>query len=102
MATMTISNLAPGRTAVLQLYTRGTDTTVGSAITGSGSGATYTFADVPSGDYDGLLSGFTTPNAARFPIRNAVAYPDVPWTFIDSLAEQRTLQVVALGCDCDV
>lgn len=40
MATLTIDNLAPGRTAVLQLYTRGTNTTVGSAITGTSSGAT--------------------------------------------------------------
>lgn len=85
MATLVITDLAPGRTAVLQLYTRGTNTTAGSAITGTSSGSTYSFAGVPdTGDYDALLSGFSTPNAARFPIRNAVAYTEDPWDLIDA------------------
>lgn len=85
MATVVINNLAPGRTAVLQLYSRGTDEAVGAPITGSISGATYSFAGVPSpGDYDAQLSGFTTPNAARFPIRDGVAYPDASWSVVDA------------------
>jgi len=85
MATVVINDLAPGRTAVLQLYARGTNTTVGSAITGTSIGATYSFSGVPSpGDYDAQLSGFTTPNGARFPIRDGVAYPGIPWTIVDA------------------
>ena len=85
MATVVITNLAPGRTAVLQLYERGTNTTVGSAITGTSSGSTYSFAGVTSpADYDAILSGFTTPNGARFPIRDGIAYPGIPWTIVDA------------------
>lgn len=83
MATLVITDLAPDRTGVLQLYTRGTNTPVGSPITGTSSGNTYSFAGVPSpGDYDGQLSGFTTPNGARFPVRDGIAYPGIAWAII--------------------
>lgn len=85
MATLVLTDLAPGRTATLQLYVRGTNTTSGSLITGTSSGTTYSFVGVPAtGDYDGLLSGFTTPNGARFPIRNAVGYVEDNWTVVDA------------------
>lgn len=35
MPTLTLTDLAPGRTATLQLYVRDTNTTVGSLITGT-------------------------------------------------------------------
>lgn len=85
MATVVINNLAPGRTAVLQLYSRGTNTAVGAPITGTSSEETYSFAGVPSpGDYDAQLSGFTDTNDVRFPIRDGVAYPGIPWSIIDA------------------
>jgi hypothetical protein len=85
MATITLTDLAPGRTATLQLYERGTNTTVGSLITGTSSGTTYSFVGVPAaGDYDAQLAGFTTPNGARFPVRNGVAYVEESWTVVDA------------------
>jgi hypothetical protein len=79
MPTLTLTDLAPGRTATLQLYERGTNTAVGSLITGTSSGTTYSFVGVPAtGDYDAQLAGFTTPNGARFPVRNAIAYVGPP------------------------
>jgi uncharacterized ParB-like nuclease family protein len=85
MPTLTLTDLAPGRTATLQLYERGTNTAVGSLITGTSSGTTYSFVGVPAtGDYDAQLAGFTTPNGARFPVRNGVAYVEESWAVVDA------------------
>ena len=98
MATLTITDLAPGRTATLQLYQRGTNTTVGSLITGTSSGTTYSFAGVPStGDYDAQLAGFSTPNGDRFPVRDAIAYVGLEWVEVDAIAPP--LEVTRISVD---
>jgi hypothetical protein len=49
MATLVLTDLAPGRTATLQLYVRGTNTTSGSLITGTSVSTTYSFVGVTVG-----------------------------------------------------
>ena len=79
-----LTNLAPNRTASIQLYQRGTNTAVGSPISGTSVDYTYTFPGVPStGDYDCSLIGFTDPVGARFPVRDGIAY-DLPWSVVDA------------------
>lgn len=56
-----LSNLAPNRTASIQLYQRGTNTAVGSPIAGTSVVYVYTFEDLPLGDFDYVLLGFTDP-----------------------------------------
>jgi len=86
MATLVLTDLAPGRAATLQLYVRGTNTTSGSLINGTSVSTTYSFVGVPAtGDYDAQLAGFTTPNGARFPVRNAIGYPDVAWSVVEEI-----------------
>jgi hypothetical protein len=92
MATLVLRDLAPGRTATLQLYVRGTNTTSGSLITGTSVGTTYSFVGVPAtGDYDGQISGFTTPDGDRFPIRNAIGYPGVEWSVVEEIEPLPTV-----------
>jgi len=92
MATLVLTDLAPGRTATLQLYVRGTNTTFGSLITGTSVSTTYSFVGVPAtGDYDGQISGFTTPDGDRFPIRNAVGYPGVEWSVVEEIEPLPTV-----------
>jgi hypothetical protein len=86
MATLVLADLAPGRTATLQLYVRGTNTTSGSLITGTSVSTTYSFAGVPAtGDYDAQLAGFSTPNGERFPVRNSIGYPGVAWSVVEEI-----------------
>jgi hypothetical protein len=86
MATLVLSDLAPGRSATLQLFERDTNTPVGSIINGTSVGTTYSFAGVPdAGDYDAQLAGFSSPNGARFPVRNGVGYPGVAWSVVDEI-----------------
>lgn len=81
---LVLTNLAPNRTASIQIYERGTNTAVGSPIAGTSVDYTYTFPGVPStGDYDCSLIGFTVPVGARFPVRDGIAY-DLPWSVVDA------------------
>jgi hypothetical protein len=47
-----------------------------------GSATIYT-ATVATGDYDVQLSGISTPDGARFPMRDGVAYPGLTWEEVD-------------------
>lgn len=83
MPTLTLTNLAPGRTATIQRYTRGTVTTVGAPIALANTGYAYSVDWPYPGDFDCVLSGFTSPAGSAFPVRDAVAY-DVPWSVVDA------------------
>lgn len=97
MATLVLTSLAPGRTATLQLYVRGTNTTAGSLITGTSVGTTYSFAGVPAtGDFDAQLAGFTTPNGDRFPVRDAVAYVGLEWVEVDAIAPPSEITQISV------
>jgi hypothetical protein len=83
--------LPPGKTAVIQLKVRtvGSNTpgaNVGSPITGTASGADYSFAlgAYATGDYWAQLSGVSSPVGSAFPVRDGVAYPGIPWTIVDA------------------
>lgn len=82
MATLTLQ-LPPGRTAQIQLYARIGGAAVGSPITMIEGAASIYTCTVPSGDYDVQLSGISTPNGVRFPMRDGIAYPDIPWSLIE-------------------
>jgi hypothetical protein len=87
-----LTNLAPNRTASIQLYERGTDTAVGSPIVGSGLLYAYTFADLPLGDFDYVLFGFTDPPGDRRAVRvTATQVIDADsWYWIESIDWQST------------
>jgi hypothetical protein len=85
MTTLTLTNLAPGRTASIQLYVRETLTAVGSPITGTSIGYTYSFANVPDGEYDCVLIGFTDPVGDPFPVRDGLAYIGLNWSIVDMI-----------------
>lgn len=63
----------PGKTAILTLKTRGTETVVGSPITGVPDGSItskYVFAVTQAdGDYDASIAGVSVPAAPRFALR---------------------------------
>ena len=84
MPTLTLTNLAPGRTATIQRYTRGTATTVGAPIALANTGYTYSVDWPYVADYDCVLSGFTDPVGSSFPVREGIAYPGIPWSIIDN------------------
>lgn len=65
-----LSNLAPNRTATIQLYERDTNTAAGSPIGFSGeSDYTYTFPIAVVGDFDYELIGFTDQPGSRRALR---------------------------------
>lgn len=87
---MILRNIPPGLTTTIQLKTRtvGSDTpgsNVGSPITGTSSGSTYTYAlgNYATGDYWAVLSGVSDPVGSAFPVRDDVAY-FIPWAVIDA------------------
>lgn len=80
--------LVPNKTPVIQLYARVGGAVVGSSITGVVDGTfsyLYRF-DIGSnsGDYDVQLSGVSDPVGPKFPVRNGIAYPGLPWSIIDA------------------
>jgi hypothetical protein len=81
-----LRNLAPNRTASIQLYQRGTNTTVGSAIAGTSSVYDYTFPNIPTGDFDYSLIGFTALPSSRRSLRStAIAvYEAATWWEIET------------------
>jgi len=88
---MILYNIPPGLTTTIQLKARtvGSDTpgsNVGSPITGTSSGSTYTYAlgAYVTGDYWAVLSGVSNPAASAFPVRDDKAYPGVPWSIVDA------------------
>jgi hypothetical protein len=87
---MILRNIPPGLTTTIQLKVRtvGSDTpgsNVGSAISGSSSGSTYTYSlgAYATGDYWAVLSGVSDPVGSAFPVRDDVAY-FVPWSIIEA------------------
>jgi hypothetical protein len=87
---MILRNIPPGLTTTIQLKTRtvGSDTpgsNVGSPISGTSSGTTYTYSlgAYATGDYWCVLSGVSTPAASAFPVRDDVAY-FVPWSIVEA------------------
>ena len=83
--------LPPGKTAIVQLKQRtvGSNTpgaNVGSPITGTASGAVYTFAlgAYETGDYWAQLTGVSNPAGEPFPVREGIAYVGIPWSIIDA------------------
>ena len=87
---MILTNIPPGLTTSVQLYVRtvGSDTpgaVVGSAISGTSSGATYTYAlgAYVTGDYWAVLTGVSDPVGSAFPVRDGVAY-FAEWAIIDA------------------
>lgn len=93
MPTLTLTNLAPGRTATIQRYTRGTQTTVGSPISLANSGYTYSVDWPYAGDFDCVLSGFVASAASPFPVRDGVAYLYSDWETIDALQRYDAVAV---------
>ena len=88
---MILTNIPPGLTTSVQLYVRtvGSDTpgaAVGSAISGTSSGATYTYAlgAYVAGDYWAVLTGVSSPVGSAFPVRDDVAY-FLPWETLDMI-----------------
>lgn len=81
-----LTNLAPGRTASIQLYTRGTNTAVGSPIVGTSSVYDYTFASIPIGDFDYTLIGFTASPSSKRALRSTsiYVYEAANWWEIDT------------------
>lgn len=81
-----LTNLAPNRTASIQLYQRGTNTAVGSPIAGTGSGYDYNFPNIPIGDFDYSLIGFTALPGSRRAIRSTsiYVYESAYWWEIDT------------------
>jgi len=93
MPTLALTNLAPGRTATIQRYTRGTQTTVGSAISLANSGYTYSVDWPYTGDFDCVLLGFVDSAPSPFPVRDGVAYPELSWTQLDSITRYDAVTV---------
>ncbi len=84
MSTLTLQ-LPPSLTPTIQLYARIGGAAVGSPVTMvEGSASIYT-CTVPSGDYDVILSGVSTPNALPFPMRDGIAYDSLTWELIDMI-----------------
>ena len=87
---MILTNIPPSLTTTIQLYVRNSDNTVGSAvgspISGSSSGSTYTYSlgSYVSGDYFAILSGVSDPVGSAFPVRDDVAY-FIPWELLDMI-----------------
>ena len=87
---MIITNIPPGLTTTVQLYVRGANNAIGSAvgapISGSSSGTAYTYnlGANATGDFWCQLSGVSVPDGAHFPVRDDVAYPTLPWSVIDA------------------
>ena len=87
---MILRNIPPGLTTSIQLKARtvGSDTpgsNVGSPITGTSSGSTYTYAlgSYATGDYWAVLSGVSDPVGSAFPVRDDVAY-FISWAVIEA------------------
>ena len=85
MPTLTLTNLAPGRTATIQRYTRGTLTAIGSPIALANSGYTYSVDWAYTGDFDCVLLGFVDVAPSSFPVRDGVAYPTSSWEEVEQL-----------------
>ncbi len=81
-----LTNLAPNRTASIQLYQRGTNTAVGSPIVGTSSVYDYTFPNIPLGDFDYSLIGFTASPGSRRALRSTsiYVYEAASWWEIES------------------
>ena len=92
---MILRNIPPGLTTSIQLKARtvGSDTpgsNVGSPITGTSSGSTYTYAfgAYATGDYWAVLSGVSDPVGSAFPVRDDVGYPYDRWeTIVNTLVD---------------
>ncbi len=84
MPTLSITK-APTYTLSIQLYARIGGAAVGGVrpLTEIGTGGLYQ-CEVPTGDYDCQLLGFSVPDGPRFPVRNGVAYEGIPWSIIDA------------------
>jgi hypothetical protein len=88
---MILYNIPPGLTTTIQLYVRNSDNTVGSAVgstisgTSSGSTYTYTLGSYASGDYFAILTGVSDPVGSAFPVRDDVAFDNLTWSQLDML-----------------
>lgn len=92
--TTLVLDLVTGKTPVIQFHVRGVDnafgSSVGSPITGVADGTNtwiYTFTlpgPVVTGDFWAQLTGVSIPDGLPFPVRDAIAYPGIPWQIIDA------------------
>jgi hypothetical protein len=106
-----IEGIPPGLTTTIQLRTRtvGSDTpgaNVGSPISGTSSGTTYTYSlgAYATGDYWCVLSGVSDPDAGAFPVRDDTAYPYLSWGLLDliTLIDDVVVTNVTQPTDADV
>lgn len=88
---MILKNIPPSLTTTVQLYVRGTNNAIGSAvgspITGTSSGTTYTYSlgAYVTGDYWCVLTGVSDPVGSAFPVRDDVAYPWSTWEQVEQI-----------------
>lgn len=102
MPTLTLYNKAPGRTAAIQRYTKGTETAVGSPVPGVNTGYSYAFDWPFPGDWDCVLLGFVDPAPSPFPVREAVSYDGLPWSVIDAFVYAVPVIPVPIAGLCNV
>jgi hypothetical protein len=105
---MILYNIPPGLTTTIQLKARtvGSDTpgsNVGTPISGSSSGSTYTYSlgSYATGDYWAVLSGVSDPAGSAFPVRDDKAYPYSRWetivnTLVDNVLVANVIQPTAV------